>query len=113
MEGYDAWGASIPPDGKPPPPSSAWSDGSVTQAPGTGLGDFLFGEATALDLNPLRDLSAQFDFLIRTSSALRHTIFKVFVIRLRAAYLGAFNRFSESPNDPNESELTVSLGLSW
>ena len=59
----------------------------------------LQGEATYLDLNPLRDVSAQFDFLFRTSELVRRWGFNVFVIRLRAAYKGAFNGVNSDPTD--------------
>ena len=59
--------------------------------------------ASALELNPFNDLSAQFDFLIRTSSTDRHEGLDSLVIRIRAAYLGAFNRLNQTAADPNES----------
>jgi hypothetical protein len=72
------------------------------------------GQATYFDLNPLQDVSAQFDFLIRTDLTGKLGV-TALVLRIRAAYNGAFNGVGTSPAEDQhrDSELTVSIGIVW
>jgi hypothetical protein len=89
--------------------------GVGTSAATTSVGDVLEGEAEYLDLNPLRDVSAQFDILFRVGDRTRNWGFNAFVIRLRAAYKGAFNGVNSDPADDEatDSEFSVSFGVAW
>ena len=86
-----------------------------TQTANAGIGDVLAGNAGVWNLNPIRDVSAQFDFLIRTSLEKTHWGFDSLVLRVRAAYLGAFSGINSdgSSEESSESEFTVSIGFSW
>jgi hypothetical protein len=119
-EGLEAAGSSKDESGKTLSLNDGRIRGDFTLGVGASagtasVGDVLQGEATYLDLNPLRDVSAQFDFLFRTSELVRRWGFNVFVIRLRAAYKGAFNGVNSDPTDDDatESEFTLSFGVAW
>ena len=92
--------------------------GGLTVGVGTGAGNASFsevveGDGNYFDLNPFQDVSAQFDFLIR-SDPTKDPGGGAFVLRIRAAYHGAFNGIGTASDEATtDSELTVSIGVVW
>ncbi len=96
--------------------------GDLTLAVGTtasraGVLQWWQGQADFLDLNPFRDISAQFDLAILSSE--RAPDASVMVLRVRGSYLGAFGDTQRGSGqggvapEVGDSELGLSFGLKF
>lgn len=87
--------------------------GIGAQAGVLSLSDLARGTLDLYAVNPVRDVSAQFDFLVRLGdlNLQNRRGFDAFIIRARAAYLGAFS--GANSESTAETEYTLSAGLSW
>jgi hypothetical protein len=83
------------------------------------LAQLLTGEATLVQLNPVRDVRAQFDLAFASlPRGLRKRLPPpLLIVRLSAAYLDAFTKASSGSNSSGgvdtNSEVGLAVGLSW
>lgn len=79
----------------------------------TTLVDVQEGRASVLDLNPFREIGAQFDLAIFEDADDRNA--GIAILRIRAAYLGLFDRVQggDSAGVAGESQLGCGVGVKW